>query len=76
MNRFKLMALAAAAVAAMTGAPTGRPPALVPAGQFLGFGGGRRSRRRGWNSKNEEARKNGIPKAFRQYCRRYHGTIA
>lgn len=77
MNRLRMMAIAAAAVAAMTGAPTAKPAYLQPA-QYSWIGGrryGGRRRRRGWNSKNEEARSSGIPKAFRQYCRRYHGTL-
>lgn len=75
MKHLKLMAIAAAAVAAMTGAPSTNRPNFAPQAQLLGWGGGRR---KGISSsgKNGVARRAGIPKAFRQYCRRYHGTLA
>ena len=76
MNKSKLMLMAAAAVAAFTGAPTARLPVFTPAaGMFAPWGGGRRRRGRGWNGKNETARAAGVPKAFRQYARRYGSSV-
>ena len=76
MSRIKQIAImAAAAMAAMTGAPTSRLPFLPAASQFQGWAGGRR-RGRGWSSKNDAARAAGIPKAFRQYARRYGSDVA
>ena len=72
----KFMAAAAIAIAAMTGAPTGRQAAMPssPYAQMMRRGRGRR-RRGGWNSKNETARNAGIPKAFRQYAKRYGSDV-
>lgn len=73
MNRLRLMALAAAAVAAMSGAPSSKLPTASLPGHYFGWGGGRR--RRGLGVKNETARDHGIPKAFRQYARRYGSSV-
>lgn len=78
MNHIRLIALAAAAMAALTGARTSRLPFLPPTTAFQNYGGGRRSGRggRGFSNKNSKARDCGIPKAFRQYARRYGSDVS
>ena len=66
----KIMAAAAMAMAGLSSAST------TAASSVKAFSGvisrhNRRVRGRGWNSKNDDARAAGIPKAFRQYAKRY-----
>lgn len=77
MNRAQLMAIAAAAMATMGSGPSHtRLTPMVALSNFASYGGRENLRpRRGWGSKNREARHNGIPKAFRQHARRYHSDV-
>lgn len=70
------MAIAAASIGAFVGAPALAPSAFVLAqSMFSPWAGGRRRRARGWLTKNEFARKHGVPKAFRQYAKRYGSSV-
>jgi len=75
MNRLKLAGLAAAAIAVFGGAPTANLPTFNRPGNGIATGLGGRRRRRGYGWKNNTAREHGIPKAFRQYAKRYGSSV-
>ena len=76
MNPLRLAAAAAMALASTSPAPAARIPLFSPAAHlFSAWAGSGRRTNRGWGSKNDEARRHGIPKAFRQHAIRHGSSV-
>lgn len=74
MKNLKVMGAAMAAMAALAGAPIQRSPASAPSIPYDVSRAGRRHGS-GFSDANETARHYRIPKAFRQYAKRYGSDV-